>query len=379
MRMLRACPRTSFVILEERIESTMRSNTKGFSAIVESVIRSLVVLAFLAFLAAECRLVWAESNVWTRIGPVGANLAAVAMDAQNPSTLYAVNNGSSPSEPTQVFKSIDGGANWSTLSALPVPSQGLRTIDALAIDPKTPSTIYAYGRGGLFKSTDSGESWVDTGFPDSVRTPAIEPNGVTTLAIDPQNSEVIYAGTFVCSGLCGGRVFQSTDAGHTWITPTFVFTDPVCSQAISALAVDPQNPRTLYATTTDCNDQGGDLFQSTDGGMTWKKTILHLFTYYEYENVIAIDYQNPNRMYVGTGYGVATSTDGGESWGQANFLGNSGLPEQFLVTSLAVDRQNPSTVYAAGYVWSHSAPLYLCREYLKASMEAYTGCHSETA
>ena len=87
----------------------MRSNTKVFSAIVESVTRILVVVAFLAFLAAECRPVWAESNVWTRIGPVGTNLAAVAIDAQNPSTLYAVNNGSSPSEPTQVFKSIDGG------------------------------------------------------------------------------------------------------------------------------------------------------------------------------------------------------------------------------------------------------------------------------
>ncbi|PYR96057.1 MAG: hypothetical protein DMG16_28915, partial [Acidobacteria bacterium] len=297
--------------------STMQSNRKVFCASVESVTRSLVVLAFLVFLLTQCRPVWAGSNVWTRIGPEGVNLAAVAIDPQNPSTVYAANNGSSASEPTQVFKSIDGGANWSTLSALPVPSQGFRTIDALAINPKTPSTIYGYGRGGLFKSTDSGESWVDTGFPGSVRTPAIDANGLTTLAIDPQNSGVIYAGTFVCSGLCGGRVFKSTDGGHTWITPTFVFTDPVCSQAISASAVDPQNARTVYATTTDCNDQGGDLFKSTDGGMTWKKTILHVFTYYEYENVIAIDPQNPNRMYVGTGYGVATSTDGGESWGQA--------------------------------------------------------------
>jgi len=237
-----------------------------------------------------------------------------------------------------------------------MPSQGFRTIDALAITPETPSTVYAYGLGGLFKSTDSGESWVDTGFPDSVRTPAIDPkNGVTTFAIDPQNSEVIYAGTFVCSGICGGRVFKSTDGGHTWITPKFVFTWPVCSQSISALAVDPQKPSTLFATTTDCNDQGGDLFKSTDGGMTWQKTILRVFTYYAAQNVIDIDPQNPNRMYVGTGYGIATSTDGGESWSQVNFLGNSGLEDQFLVTSLAIDRQNPSTLYAAGYAWPNSA------------------------
>src|SRR3954469_3388638 len=109
----------------------MRSDRNFFSASMESVIRSLVVLCFLAFIAPECRPVWAESNVWTRIGPAGANLAAVAIDPQNPSTVYVAANGSSPSEPTQVFKSIDGGANWIAISALPVPSQGLRTIDAL--------------------------------------------------------------------------------------------------------------------------------------------------------------------------------------------------------------------------------------------------------
>jgi len=320
---------------------------------MEPFIRNLVAMVF--FLVSTGAPVLAESTVWTRIGPAGVNLAAVAVDPQSPGTVYAANNGSSPSGPSQVFKSIDGGANWSTLSALPMPGQTVGIIDALAIDPITPGTVYAYGQGGLFKSIDGGESWVDTGFPASVRTPAIDPRGVTTLAIDPQNPEVIYAGTFVCSGLCGGRVFKSTDGGHTWMTPTLVFTDPVCSQAISASAVDPQNPWTVYATITDCNDQGGDLFKSTDGGITWTKTTLHVFTYYEYENAIAIDPQNPERIYVGTGYGVATSTDGGESWDQADFLTNSSLPEQFPVTALAIDQQNPGTVYAGGYAWPQSA------------------------
>ena len=69
----------------------MQSNRKVFCASVESVIRSLVVLAFLVFLLTQCRPVWAGSNVWTRIGPEGVNLAAVAIDPQNPSTVYAAN------------------------------------------------------------------------------------------------------------------------------------------------------------------------------------------------------------------------------------------------------------------------------------------------
>jgi photosystem II stability/assembly factor-like uncharacterized protein len=338
----------------------MRSNKKLFSSGVDSVSRDLVVLALLALLAMQSRPVWAQSNVWTRTGPEGTNLTSVAVDPRNPSTMYATNGGASSSGITQVFKSVDGGASWVAFSTLPVAIQGLPAIDALAIDSKIPSTIYAYGWGGVFKSTDSGQTWVDTLLPAvGVGTYGLgtyfQRGGVVTLAIDSQNSDVVYAGAFVCEGLCGGRVFKSTDGELTWITPKFVFTAPVCSQTISALAVDPQNPSTVYATTTDCNDQGGNLFKSTDGGLNWKRTTLQVFTYYQPANAIEIDPENPNRIYVGTGYGIATSTDSGESWSSTNLPVNSGRAEQFLVTSLVIDRQNPSTLYTAGYSPSASA------------------------
>src|SRR5207244_4226086 len=115
-------------------------------------------------------------------------------------------------------------------------------------------------------------------------------------------------------------------------------------QPPDVLAIDPQNQSNVYATTSDCNDQGGFLFKSTDGGTTWKRTSLNTFGY---ANFIAVDLRKPSMIFAPyQGSGVARSTDGGETWS----LVNSGLPSRFVVNSLAIDGKNPSTLYAEGFL-----------------------------
>ena len=90
-----------------------------------------------------------------------------------------------------MFKSTDGGGNWSAVNT------GLTNTDvrALAIDPATPATLYAgtYG-GGVFKSMNGGGNWtaVNTGLTNTY---------VFALAIDPATPATLYAGT------SGGGVF----------------------------------------------------------------------------------------------------------------------------------------------------------------------------
>ena len=127
----------------------MQSDRNAFNGRMETWIRNLVVMVFLILLSTGAPVL-AEKKVWTIIGPEGVNLAAVAVDPQTQGTVYAAANGSSPSGPSQVFKSIDGGENWSTLSAL--RGQRDSTIDSLAIDPITPGTMYAYGAGGCSRA-----------------------------------------------------------------------------------------------------------------------------------------------------------------------------------------------------------------------------------
>src|SRR5690242_13822061 len=87
--------------------------------------------------------VWAGSNAWTKIGPEGANIASLALDPENPGTIYVSGFGGS-------FKSTDGGATWNVMDTGAYPVR-------LMIDPKNPTTIYATASattGFVLKSTD---------------------------------------------------------------------------------------------------------------------------------------------------------------------------------------------------------------------------------
>src|SRR2546425_1282438 len=125
-----------------------------------------------------------EADVWVSNGPEGGRIEALAVDPTSPNTVYAGTGGG-------VFKSTDGGGSW-TDTGLPA------SVFALAIDPTSPSTLYAAGVGGLFKSTDGAGSWspVST-LPDL--------GLILALAIDPASPGTVYAAT----SLPGG--FKPTD------------------------------------------------------------------------------------------------------------------------------------------------------------------------
>src|SRR5258708_7951909 len=86
----------------------------------------------------------AQGPTWTGIGPGGESALGLAVDPATPTTLYAGTQGGG------AFKSTNGGASWNTVnSGLPLNA----VVQVLAIDPATPATLYA-GVGGVFKSTN---------------------------------------------------------------------------------------------------------------------------------------------------------------------------------------------------------------------------------
>jgi photosystem II stability/assembly factor-like uncharacterized protein len=260
---------------------------------------------------------------WTMVnsGLTGLRVYILAVDPQNPRTLYAGTAGTN----LGLFKSTDGGESWTSLPYLP---RGVAF--ALVIDPQNPNTVYAgsnedtYQRGNsvvVFKSTDGGASWRDTGLP---------PGGFAgALAIDPVNPSTLYAGACVNNITSGARLFKSTDGGASWTT---AISGPPIS-CIEALAIDPQNSSTVYAGT------GSGVFKSADGGTSWSAVNSGLAA--TVVKSLAVDPQTPSTLYAGTGSGVFKSADGGTGWSGTN----SGLNATY-VNSLAVDPQNLSTLYA---------------------------------
>jgi len=123
---------------------------------------------------------------------------SLAMDPQNPDIGYASVFMYSPLAGT--YKTTNGGKNWSQVHAL--------GREGIAIDPADTNTIYVGDFNGVAKSTDGGDTWFvyRTGLEEGFLI-------VREIAIDPQNSQILYAGTF---RTFGGGVFKSIDGGESW-------------------------------------------------------------------------------------------------------------------------------------------------------------------
>jgi photosystem II stability/assembly factor-like uncharacterized protein len=134
------------------------------------------------------------SGSWTNAGLAGFNYAEIlAIDSQNPSTIYARAVVAGPSG-RLLFKTTNGGASWTAVnSGLP------NNVTALVIAPQSSSTVYAGTGSGVFRSTDGGTNWVAV-------NSGLTTLSVTTLATDPQSPGTVYAGA------SDGNVFAMTFA-----------------------------------------------------------------------------------------------------------------------------------------------------------------------
>ena len=146
---------------------------------------------------------------------------------------------------------------------------GGRVVD-IEFNSSNPNIVYAgFATGGVFKSTDTGNSW----FPifDSLAVLT-----VGDIAIDPQNTDVIYVGTGEANGghnnFPGGGVFKSTDAGLTW---QFLGLEQTTS--IGRVLVHPTNSNIVYLAAVGSyfapNPERG-VYKSTDAGATWNKSLF---------------------------------------------------------------------------------------------------------
>jgi len=211
-------------------------------------------------------------KTWTHLGlRDGFQIPALAVDPRDPSRVFAAVLGHpyGPNEERGLFRSTDGGQNWQK-AIYKDENTGASDVE---IDPSNPDTIYASmwearegpwednnefngTGGGLFKSTDNGNTWhpLTNGLPADLSQ--------IYVAIAPSDSRRLYATVAMSSGKLA--FYRSDDAGENWSKIT---DDPRPSGRIGGgdLAiprVDSKNADIVYSASTV-------TMRSTDGGKTW--------------------------------------------------------------------------------------------------------------
>jgi hypothetical protein len=200
-----------------------------------------------------------------------------------------------------VYKLASGSSNWTNASSGITTTT---TIDAIAVDPNSPSTVYAAGNGHLYQTTNGGTNW--TQLSQSIGTAA-------TIAIAKTSpNSTVYVGS-------GIGLIYSTNAGVSWSNP---ITAPG-SGAVNVLIVDPNNSRTAYAGTPAATSTSTGVYQTVNGGANWALVGSGLPTGAG-GNVtgLAIN-QATATIYAATPNGLYYTTNAGTSWQQATLNSNN--------------------------------------------------------
>lgn len=271
-------------------------------------------------------------TTWTGQQPL--DVARLAIDPTAPATLYAGDRDRG------MFKTTDAGAHWKQINV------GLTSplVTEVQFDPHAPGTLYVLAEsrrifdwsqtlydGGIFKSTDRGESW--TPINNGLTLPESRPLNVTSLAFDRNMPGTMYAGTY------SRGMFKSTDGGASWWPINQGLPSPTATtQQVRVAPGAPGAPDTLY---TLVGFGGFSHFKSSNSGASWEP----ISAQDEIEvsaSLIASDPKAPRTRYaVVPGKGFFKSVDGAGSWTLIN------PSAQFdTVVALAVDPDVPNTVYA---------------------------------
>jgi photosystem II stability/assembly factor-like uncharacterized protein len=257
---------------------------------------------------------------WTALATAtftGTRFSRIAVTPGTPARIFAATGDG-------IYRSLDSGVNWTKMTnGLPAIAGLVRGATDVAIDPVTPTTVYAaFWGGGIYKTTNAGvanPSWVQLagGLPNAASPP---PAGFTRvgLGLSPTSPQTLYA-LFASNDTTNGsptqyalnKFYRTTDGGTTWNQITLPGGAPgIGKQGFYNLhvAVDPTTPDIVYLS-------GISVWKATRNAMTNIWSIVEVGSKIHPDNhAFAIQTTNHLVLYAGSDGGIYKSTDGATNW-----------------------------------------------------------------
>jgi photosystem II stability/assembly factor-like uncharacterized protein len=232
-------------------------------------------------------LVW--ERLWIGQELERDSITTIVLDPSDTDILYV------GTENAGIYKSIDGGISWQPVHN----GLGRSWIQSIVIDPEDPRTVYAaVSTGGVYKTTDGGENW----FAVNNGIERYGPEMVASLAIDPQDNQHLLFNVY--DGL-----WETRDGGENWVIINDTY---LCFLSVK---FDPLGRKIIYAISKPGHICQGGILKSEDDGRSWEGIGLEglgidLFQ----KQILAINQQNGDLLYVSTTQGIYGSKDGGDTW-----------------------------------------------------------------
>lgn len=276
-------------------------------------------------------------KTWKHIGlDDSRHISRIRIDPRNPDIVYVAVMGNlyKGNDERGIFKSMDGGKTWQKKLFI---NADVGAVD-LCLDPNNPRIMYATtwrirrtpyslssgGQGcGIWKSTDSGETWTDLTHNRGLPTDTI---GIVGIAVSPVNSNRVWA---IVESKTGG-VFRSDDAGLTW---NKINDDRALRQRAwyyTRIYADTRDENIVYVLNVSYH-------KSADGGKTFEAFSAPHVDHHD----LWIAPEDNQRMIIADDGGAQISNDGGGNW--SSYYNQP--TAQFY--RLAVDNAFPYRIYSA--------------------------------
>lgn len=213
-------------------------------------------------------------------------------------------------------------------------------VNAIVVHPTNPNILWAgTGGGGIWKSTDGGTTWF-------AMNGNLQNFTIGSMAIDPNNPDTLYAGTD--HGLPDGGIFKTTDGGMTWRRLEGAAPGPNENienwSAVYRISIAPNNSNIILVATK------GGLMRSTTAGEGNRSSWTNVVPTADLSLDVVFDPNNSNKAVAEVSAGninhrVVYSTDGGVTWTNA-MLGSSVLTANDQSIKLAYAKSQSDYVYA---------------------------------
>ena len=197
---------------------------------------------------------------------------------------------------------------------LPLSQAELKNVESIAVDPKNPDVVYAGTWHLAWKTDDSGAHW------NRINKGMIDDSDVFSVIVDSTNPAVVYASA--CSG-----IYRSESAGDLFHKLQGI---PFSARRTRVLKQDPNNPATVYAGTTE------GLWKTTDAGKTWKRVSNPEVVV----NDVLIDPRNSSRVLLATDRSGVLASDNGAATFVAS---NHGYTHRY-VSAILTDKNDPNSI-----------------------------------